>query len=237
MNKKLLFIVIFILAGLIFTIIPAQALLRGFSPDQYPSEKNFGIGVYFAPKNIKLYLEPKLDSDLIEELDWTYARLQINSASDTIENPEDVFIAFYPYKEIAVMSVIEETDDWVQVIYDHKNNLTGWIYLKTPIEKTQYNTYIGNFYGWFQFMLKIAKKRGIYFLPGVPKKDRKLRGQPKDDSPVIKYDFTYVKRLQIKHIRGNWILVKAYDISEGSPFGWIRWRDENGQLMIFCNLD
>lgn len=216
---------------------PANALLRGFAPEHYPGNLEFGIGVYFAPKDITIYAQPDLTSQIIEKLEWRYARVQLNSATGQIEYPEDVFIAFYPYKEIALMAVIDEEDGWVKVVYNQKNNSFGWVKIDETVEKTQYNNYVGNFYTWFDFMMKIAKKRGIYFIPGVDKKSKRLRGEPKDDANIVRYDFTCVKELQIKHIRGNWLLVKAIDIGEGSPLGWVRWRDDNGQLMVFCDLD
>ncbi|MEW5822133.1 MAG: hypothetical protein AB1782_18205 [Cyanobacteriota bacterium] len=229
-------IIIVLLLTLTF-IAPAWALLRGFSPDSYPSTKTFGLGAYFSPKEVTIYAEPKLDSQVLEKLEWQFARVQIDSLTGNIASPADVFITFYPYKEIAMMAVKDEVDGWVKVIYNQRDKSEGWVPLETPAEKTQYNNLVGSFYTWYDFMFKIAKRRGVYFLPGVPKKLRKLRGQPSDDANIVRYNFTYVRSLDIKVIRGNWMLVKIVDLEEGSPIGWIRWRDEDGQLLVFCNMD
>ena len=228
---------LFAVVILAFTIIlKADALMRGFGPEKYPSNLTFGIGAYFAPKDIVIYSQPDLNSPIKEELNWSYGRVQLNSSTGTIEYPEDVFISFYPYKEVAVIAVTDEVKDWVEVVYDQKNKQSGWVKLNSTDEENKNDNYVGKFFTWYEFMKNVAQMRGIYFIPGVEKKFRKLRGQPKDDAPFIKHEFEYVKTLQIKHIRGNWMLVKAIDL-KGSPFGWVRWRDDNGHLLIFCSLD
>lgn len=217
-------------------IMPVKAMNIGFSPDKYPSDKDFGLGAYFAPKTIEIYEAPDEKSAVKEILTWKFASVQLDSLTETINDPNKVFIAYYPFKEIAVMAVNDQVDDWLEIIYDHENNLKGWVSLKTQINKTQYNPFIGNFYTWFDFMQKVAYPRGLYFLPGVAEDSKKLRGQPSDEAKPINMDNTYIRSMNMKMVRGNWMLVKIIDISEDSPYGWVRWRDEDGKLMIFCDL-
>ena len=38
-------------------------------------------------------------------------------------------------------------------------------------------------------------------------------------------------------LRGNWMLVTIVDIGNEPKVGWIKWRNEDGTLMIFPNID
>lgn len=234
MNNKIIMFLLIVCFS--FLLMPVRSMNIGFSPEKYPSDKDFGIGAYFAPKTITIYEEPDLNSHVKEILSWNYAHVQIDSQTESVNDPNQVFLVFYPFKEIAVMAVSDEVKDWAEVIYDQENKLKGWVYLREKVKKTQYNTFAGNFYTWYDFMVKIAKPRGLYFLPGVPSEAKKLRGTPSKEAKPIPMDFTYIRSINMKHIRGNWVLVKVVDITDDSPYGWVRWRDDKGKLMIFCDL-
>jgi hypothetical protein len=238
MKIKQFLTILVMISLLIGIIIPVKAISRGFAPNLYPDNKNYGIGIYYAPQNITIYSEADKNSPILETIQWARARFELNTTNNTAKFPEDSFIAFYPYREIALMTVTDDQEGWVKVIYNHKENLSGWICTSDPVTKTEYNNFTGNFYTWFEFMKKIAPFKGLYFIPGVPKKQKKLRASPNDEAQAIRYDIDVIKSLQVKHIRGNWMLVKITDyMGANSPIGWIRWRDDNGNLMVFCNLD
>jgi hypothetical protein len=230
-KRYFIVIVLLIVGGL-----PAAALLTGFGPENFPGHKNYGTGVYFAPNNIKIYEDPDLNSSLKEILNWNIARVQINSATGEIEDPHQAFIAFYPYKGIAIMTVSDDIENWAEVIYDQKSDKRGWVYLKTEGLKTEYNPYVGNFYTWLQFMQTFARKNLLYFISGVPKSMRTLRSAPQDNARPVNYDFSQVRSIEFKHIRGNWLLVRVRDLGQGSPIGWLRWRTDDGKLVMFCSF-
>lgn len=229
---------LFLVCSLMFLLTtPSIALIRGFSPDNYPSEKLTGLGVYFAPDTINIYSQPTYDSSVIQRIHYEYSALMLDTLTTKNQNPHEVFLAYYPYKKIALMTVIDEVPDWIKVIYDYEKNLSGWINLKNTSTKTEYNRLVGNYYTWFEFMRMIARKRGIYYIKGVPEEYKKLRASTEDNAQIIYDDFTKVKGLVIKVIRGNWMLVKACDFGSTSPIGWIRWRDDDGNILIFSPLD
>jgi hypothetical protein len=236
MKIKSLLLLLTLFLGLFIFISPVKALFTGFGPEEYPGWKQWGIGVYFAPQKITIYTEPDLNSPRVEELTWNYARVQINSATGTIVTPEHVFVSFYPYKYIAIMSVVDDTENWAKVIYDHKHNLQGWVYLKEDIPKTEYNSFVGNYFTWLQFIQNVAQKNLLYFIPGVPKKMRMLRSAPNDDAKPVSYEMKSIKNIQFKYMRGNWILVKVVDYYSNAPIGWLRWRTDDGKLLMFCEF-
>jgi hypothetical protein len=43
--------------------------------------------------------------------------------------------------------------------------------------------------------------------------------------------------MKVRHLRGNWLLVEALDFENNTPIGWIRWRDDDGNLMVFPNIN
>ena len=86
-------------------------------------------------------------------------------------------------------------------------------------------------------MQNIAQNTTLYYINGVPKNMKKLHSAPNSDSKILYQDFTVVRGIAIKQIRGNWMLVKVFDYNNNTPIGWMRWRDDDGQLLIFCNLD
>lgn len=218
-------------------VIQAYGITRGFGPEPYPGNKSYGIGTYFAPDTIKIYAEPDLNSQNLEIIKWKPACIEIKSTTNNLNYPEQVFLVYYPYNNVALMTVTEEKDEWIKVIYDYKNNLSGWIYLKDPVKNLKDNIYTGKYFSWLEFMQTIAKYKGIYYIAGVSEDSKLMKSAPEENAKTIITKFTHVKNLELKLVRGNWLLVKAIDFDNSSPIGWIRWRDDDGQLLIFCNLD
>jgi len=229
------------LTGLIFSlfilILPVYGTNRGFGPESYPGSKPYGIGTYFAPKEIKIYAEPNKSAQLLETIRWKSECIQVESDTKNIDYPEQVFLVYFPYNNIALMTVLDEDNDWLKVIYDYKNNLSGWVYLKDGLDTDKKNDYMGKYFTWLEFMQKIAKFKGLYFITGVPEDSKVMKSSSEDTSKNIVTKFTHIKHIELILIRGNWILVKAIDFDNSAPIGWIRWRDDNGQLLMFCNLD
>jgi len=79
-----------------------------------------------------------------------------------------------------------------------------------------------------------ARAHGIYWLDGVAAYDRALRQNPDDGAKLV--PMTVIKDMRVLHARGNWLLVEATDINRQRPIGWIRWRTDAGELLVFTNL-
>ena len=136
------------------------------------------------------------------------------------------------------MSVLSENGDgWAEVVYDQRRQKTGWVKLRTHMSETEtdhWPEHLGHFQSWLDFMKYNAKAAGIYWLTGVSQYHRSPRMSPNDKAKLI--DIQVMRRLTVKHIRGNWLLVEVMDFDRTMPIGWIRWRDKEGRLMVFPNL-
>lgn len=227
---------IVLLSFFLFYIVPSNALFRGFGPDSYPDGKTYGIGVFFAPKLVTIYSEPNENSKIVETLQWEANKVQLESSASDLDDPRYSFIAFYPYDDVAVMTALDDVNGWVNVVYDQKNKLSGWVKSIKNENKADTADLTNKFYPWLEFLHKFAKSHMIYFISGVPKKYRNLRTAPNDEASQVATETTYIKSLQLKHIRGNWMLVKAMDFDNTSPIGWLRWRDDEGRILIFLDF-
>lgn len=94
--------------------------------------------------------------------------------------------------------------------------------------------HFGTYQPWVSFMKYNAKAYGIYWLSGVTDYYRSLRTSDDDKAPFIKV--TVIRDLRVRHIRGNWLLVEALDFQRNTPIGWVRWRDNNGNILVFPNI-
>lgn len=176
---------------------------------------------------------------------------------------DTVFISFYPSLDVAMMAVTGENGEgWVEVVYDQPHKKTGWVRLNlkesspdsvkpkskmtasdaSPNASAQATTgatkeplHFGIYQTWQEFMKLNAKANGIYWLGGVKEYNRSIRTSDSDDAKLI--PVTIIRNLKVKHVRGNWLLVEVLDFENNTPIGWIRWRDDDGNLMVFPNIN
>jgi hypothetical protein len=220
----------------------------GYGPQQYKSGYAYGNGIYFAPYDFTVYEQPDVSSALIGQFHWS-RRTQTNAIQMTNAsgNPQSVyadhvFFCFYPELDVAMMAVTGDSEDgdWIEVIYDQSKKRTGWINLKRPsAEKLEMASaekpkHFGVYQTWQDFMKLNAKTSGIYWLSGVTEYQRSVRQSDADEAKFI--PVTVIRQLKVKHIRGNWLLVQVVDFERNTPIGWVRWRDEDGNLLVFPNI-
>jgi hypothetical protein len=232
-------------------IIPtAQAaeMAQGFSPQRYKSGTDFGTGVYFAPYRFTLYSEPKDGAATIAVVEWSQKssingiRMSSPGGSPMSAYADKLFISYYPTLNVAMMAVVSENGQgWAEVVYDQQAHKTAWVRLGLPDETQPKSTasaddlsHFGVFQTWFEFMKLNAKSSGIYWLTGVADYNRALRSKDEDTAKLI--SITIIRKLKVRYVRGNWLLVEIQDFEMNSPIGWVRWRDDDGNLMIFPNL-
>ncbi len=225
----------------VITAPPANAfggIGYGFSPQLYKGGHQFGQGIYFAPNHVVIRQEPSLEAPITEELFWMTQQesMQVYAKSTQAGLPSNhVFISFYPAKNIAMMAAIGDTEDgWVEVVYDHTKNKTGWVRLDDMNETKNPAEHFASYQPWQDFMKYNAKAHGIYWLNGVKDYHRSIRTSDKDEAKFL--PVTVIRDLKVKHIRGNWMLVEVLDFERNTPIGWVRWRDSDGNLMVFPNI-
>ena len=230
-------------AGHIGNVWAAEAY--GFGPSNYPSTVQYGEGAFFAPPHVDIHSAPSEDSPVVESLTWSpkHAGLDVFSKKhQTRYRSRDVFVSFYPQLQVAMLAVVNENDNgWAEVVYNQAKQLTGWVPLSTSSRLTASSSnnvtgpnHLGRFVPWQQFMKLNAKPYGVYWLNGVSSYDRSLRMAPKDDAKLL--DVTVLRKLKIRHIKGNWLLVEGLDFDRTTPIGWVRWRDDQGNIMVFANF-
>ncbi len=241
---------------------PAQAQLSGygFSPQRFKDGVVYGNGIYFAPYDFTLYTQPDEHSPLIGEFHWKH---KSSGNSLTVANgdgmrksvkADNVFFSFYPQLDVAMLAVTGENGEgWVEVVYDQPRQKTGWVHLKdsptvasaTNLKDTKKQSlapldtgepyHFGVYQTWPEFMKLNAKANGVYWLSGVKEYNRSLRSSDADEGKIL--PVTIIRSMKVKHLRGNWLLVEMLDFENNTPIGWIRWRDDDGNLMVFPNIN
>ena len=222
----------------------------GFGPRNYDNGAVYGQGVYFAPNRTAVSAQPDENAQLLQDISWQ----QSNGTSKVYSNinnqplkPDQTFFCFYPNLDVAMMAVVGDNGEgWVEVVYDQQTKSTGWVKLwpevtgkPTPgelprLEQVSAPPHFGHFYTWVDFMKHNAKAHGIYWLTGVSSYHRSIRMMDKDDSPLL--ETMAIRDLKVRHVRGNWMLVEVLDFARNTPIGWVRWRDSEGNLLVFPNI-
>lgn len=215
----------------------------GFAPKVYKSGLTYGNGIYFAPYRFTVYSEPKEDAPVLGEFRWS-RKTQSNQVEVFKSNgvhfttpASRVFFCFYPELDIAMLAVTGDDDNgWLEVVYDQTNQKTGWVKMadETALKDPERPAHFGVYQTWLDFMRLNARANGIYWLSGVSQYQRSLRSKDEDTAKLI--PVTVIRDLKVRHVRGNWLLVEVLDFERNMPIGWIRWRDEDGNLLAFPNL-
>lgn len=250
------------LVGLAFLhpqVAMAQVNGFGFAPHRYKEGYTYGNGVYFAPYRFTLYSSPSETSPVIEDVSWG-RRTASNSVNVMTPDGErhasyadHMFLCFYPQVDVAMLPVMgDDGNGWVEVMYDQANHKTGWVKLKetakTAVAKDAVKAssenlapldmgepaHFGVYQTWLEFMKLNAKASGIYWLSGVKEYNRSVRTSDADDAKMV--PVTIIRDLKVRHVRGNWLLVEVLDFERNTPIGWVRWRDDDGNLMVFPNI-
>lgn len=213
----------FLIALSSLLIVSCNVLVNyGYIPRDADYSRNFGIGAFLAPEQTLVYSEPDDNSRLIEEISRN--RLNIKFKLNDL-SARDAFIAVNLEKGLAVLPVIDEQDGWCQVTYDAGTAKSGWVECSKE-----------NFLLWREFMNKYGKEYDINFLKNTPYEFKKVRVAPEDEAEAIKNDFIYPEKMQVKFVRGNWMLVIVLDFNNSAPIGWIKWRDSEGKIYVFPNI-
>ena len=211
--------------NIITTILLMLAIsLPAFSADVIPNYSKTlhtrTYGFYQVGKLITLHEQPDEKSKIIQTISWTKEKLMPESLCY-----DDVFTIFINSKELALMAVEDENEDWVKLIYDNKNNKSGWFKKDDPYK----------FMTWINFYNAYGKKYGLKILKDTPKDFVVLRGQPEDNSQIIAR-INQPEFIKLNVIRGNWALVSVVDIDKTPKTGYVRWRSDDGIKYLFPDI-
>ena len=216
--KKIILTIIF---SLIFTL-KANA---DVTPQYLSSVAHFGIGIAQNGKNIKIYENPNTSSKIKAQISWDETgNLKCKNTKMNCE-AQEIFIGFAPSNNVALFSVEDENDEWINVCYNQKYRLFGWI-------KKDENT---KYLSWGEFLINYGKKYGMYLFRDVPKEYKILYASPNNGSPSVD-SFFLATHINPWLIRGNWILVKVENYDDKQKTGWLRFRGEDGRFFGFVNL-
>lgn len=208
--KKILVILTF----LIGIILPANADVMPYYTNNISSNS---IGVYQASNNIKVFKEPNENSQVLLNVSWDSK----NYNSPTI-SASNLFVVFLPARDLAFLTVTDETEDWVEVLYNRNGNQKGWVK-----KDDEYR-----FLGWRTFFNLYGRKYGLYYMKDAPEDTKTIYGSNSDDAkPISKVIVPQV--IKLTTVKGNWLLISAYDIDKLQKIGWIKWRSQAGEIYLF----
>lgn len=213
--KKLLTV----LACIFCLILPAKADVM---PYYVNSINTNSIGVYQATNNIKIYKEPNENSKLLFDISWTAGSFNCPDISAS-----NLFAVFLPKKDLAFLFVVDENDneDWYQVSFNKNGTQTGWIKKDDDYR----------FLNWRTFFNLYGRKYGLYYMKDAPDESKVIYGNNADDAKSIG-KITLAQNVTLTSVRGNWLLIIAYDVDRAQKIGWIKWRSLSGEIYLFPNI-
>jgi len=195
-----------------------------FIPTYTNSISHFGIGAVKITNYITVYEKPDLNSKVLTRIYWN------NIGNFIVENeknpnPKDMFLIYLPSDNTVLLSVEDENEEWVNVCYNQKKRLFGWI------KKENENSH-AKFYLYKDLIFEYGKKYGYYTFRNLPSDFKTLHSSPNDDSNVVD-EFNYPKHITPWLIQGNWMLMKVTTMDNETKTGWFKWRSDKGRLFGF----
>ncbi len=178
------------------------------------------IGLYQVGDDVRIYKEPSEDSQVLYRVRWNNDEFF----------PEEIgfekfFTVFLEKKSLALVSVVDYTDEWIEVVYDSSKGLTGWIKRDDPYK----------FMTWINFYNTYGKKYGLVLLKSTPEFCKDIKATTEDSAKTIS-TMNYPKKINLNVIRGNWALVSVMDLDKTPKTGYVRWRSDDGVRYFFPDL-
>ena len=201
----------------IFFGIALQCFAVDVMPDTVNLIRTNTLGVYQVSSPIVLYSQP--DEKAPVKTVIKYTKTSLEPVSLVFQN---VFVVYKADKDLALMAVTDENEDWVEVIYDNVTGATAWIKKDDPYK----------FATWVNFYNMYGRKYGMYMLKGAPEKVKNIHGSPDETSKIIS-TMNYPISMNLSVIRGNWMLLSILDIDKTPKTGFVRWRGEDGVKYLF----
>ena len=211
----------FFLTIAIMLLIPLQVFCTENVVPQYVSiEQTNTLGLYQAPSEIVLYKEPSETANIVHSISWIGEKIFPESVK-----AQDLFIVFITSKNLGLLAVTDETEDWVQVIYNNSTGAKGWIKKDDPYR----------FMSWIMFYNMYGKKYGLKLLKEARAEAKDLHTSTEDKSQIVA-TINMPQKINVTAIRGNWALVSVFDIDRTPKTGYVRWRSDDGVKYYFPDM-
>lgn len=207
----------FLLILAILLLMPVKGFCENVVPQYVSIEHTNTLGLYQAPSEIVLYKEPYQSSNIVHSISWIGDKIFPESVK-----ANDLFIVFLPEKNLGFLAVTDETDEWVQVIYNNSTGAKGWIKKDDPYR----------FMSWIMFYNMYGKKYGLNLLKEAPPEAKDLHTSTDDKSQIVG-TINMPQKINLNVMRGNWALVSVMDIDRTPKTGYVRWRSDNGVKYYF----
>lgn len=178
------------------------------------------LGLYQIPKDITIYEKPDETSGVINNIKWS--AVDIYPAGVKFS---DLFVVFIPSKELGYAAVTDETDGWIEIIYNNRTGETGWIKKDDPYK----------FLTWLNFYNTYGRKYGLYILKGAPDEVKNIRSGNDEMSQLLS-EINMPTKIKLNAIRGNWALISVLDFDREPKTGYIRWRGDDGIRYLFPDI-
>ena len=208
-----------IFAGLI-TVFNQQVYAFDIVPQFVSMVQTKTLGLYRAPNEIKLYSEPDETSELIDVIKWSKEGIDPN-----IINAQDLFVIYLPDENLGFLAVLDDKENWVQVIYNNSTGDTAWIKKDT----------LENYMTWEKFFDVYGHKYGLKILSGTADDDKNIYAEPDDFSKVVGKVYK-LQKINLHAVKGDYASVTVIDIENRATTGYVRWRDENGIKYFFPDI-
>jgi SH3-like domain-containing protein len=196
---------------------PIFAFCADVIPQYVSIEQTNTLGLYQAPNEIVLYSEPDEASTIINSIGWIGS--QIFPAS---EKPQNLFVVYLPNKNLGLLAVVDESEYWVQVIYNNLTGAKGWIKKDDPYR----------FMTWITFYNMYGKKYGLNLMKEAPSEAKNIHASTDDKSQIVG-TINMPQKINLTAIKGNWALVSVYDMDRTPKTGYVRWRSDKGVKYYF----
>ena len=209
---------------LIFTILFTLPLFsygaEKIVPEYMCVEFNNTFGLYQAPNEIIIYKEPSESSNIINNISWIGSKIY----PETVK-AKDFFVVYLPEKNFGLLATTDETEDWVEIIYNNRTGEKGWIKKDDPYR----------FMTWVMFYNMYGRKYGLKLLKESPEEAKDLHTSTEDNSKIVG-TVNMPQKINLTAIKGNWALVSVFDIDRVPKTGYIRWRSNSGIKYYFPDI-
>lgn len=198
--------------------------IPGFCSDIIQTSPNSSIvrtvGLFQVGNDITVYKKPTTDSPILYRVRWTKDEFF----------PEDIgaekfFSLKLSEKDLAMVNVVDITEDWVEIVYNNSTGQTGWIK----------NDDLYKFMTWTNFFNVYGKKYGLKMLKGAPECAKNLKSAP-DEKAQNLATIKFPQKINLNLIQGNWMLISVLDIDKTPKTGYVRWRSDDGVRYFYPNL-
>ncbi len=193
-----------------------------FLPSYINPHYQYGTGLVSISGEVPVYESNSNKSNLAAVIKIKNGEVIIKEAKNKNPSVDSTFIAYLENENIALLSVIEDTDDMFCICYDQKRGLVGWI------QKNDNFDYMS----WESFLNLYGRKKGLYTFRNIPEEMKKLYSAP-DSESTLTDSFNFPKHIALWLISGNWVLVKVTTYDGQTKTGWMKWRLDDGSIGVF----